>query len=156
MLAIIEDIKAINRNDPAAKGIEFLLYPCFHAVTIHRYICHPLYRLGIPFLPRLFSQVSRFLTGMEIHPGAKIGRAFFCDHGMAVVIGETAEIGDNCVVGPGSVVTKSVPPRSIVAGNPARVIRSGIEVGPYGRFLSADAAESAFAELGLPLAPIPF
>lgn len=98
MPAIIEDIRAINRNDPAARGLEFLLYPSLHAIIIHRYISHPLYRLRIPFFPRLFSQIARFFTGMEIHPGAKIGKGFFCDHGMAVVIGETAEIGENCVL----------------------------------------------------------
>lgn len=94
---IIQDIKAIYRNDPAAKNIEFLLYPGFHAILFHRLI-HPLYRIGLPFIPRLFSQVSRFLTGVEIHPGAKIGKGFFIDHGAGIVIGETAELGDNCVL----------------------------------------------------------
>lgn len=95
--AIIEDIRAIYRNDPAAKNIEFLLYPGFQAVFVHRFI-HPLYKLGIPFLPRLISQIGRFLTGIEIHPGANIGKGFFIDHGAGVVIGETAEIGNNCVL----------------------------------------------------------
>jgi serine O-acetyltransferase len=94
---IIEDIRAIYRNDPAAKNIEFLLYPGFHAVFFHRFL-HVLYNIGVPFIPRLFSQVSRFFTGVEIHPGAKIGGGFFIDHGSGVVIGETAEIGDNCVL----------------------------------------------------------
>jgi serine O-acetyltransferase len=94
---IIEDISAIFRNDPAARNIEFLLYPGFHAIFFHRFI-HPMYRLGIPFIPRFFSQVSRFLTGVEIHPGAQIGRGFFIDHGSGIVIGETAQIGDNCVI----------------------------------------------------------
>ena len=97
MLSIIEDIKAIYRNDPAAKNIEFLLYPGFHAILIHRFN-HFLWNLGLPFLPRLFSQISRFLTGLEIHPGAQIGKGFFVDHGAGVVIGETADIGDNCVL----------------------------------------------------------
>ena len=95
---MFEDIKAIKRNDPACKNVEFLLYPCLHAIVVHRYLAHPLYRLGVPFVPRLISQVMRILTGMEIHPGARIGRGFFCDHGMGVVIGETAEIGENCVL----------------------------------------------------------
>ncbi|MGC8723241.1 MAG: serine O-acetyltransferase EpsC [Acidobacteriota bacterium] len=95
---MFEDIKAIKRNDPACKNVEFLLYPCLHAIVVHRYLAHPLYRLGVPFLPRLISQVMRILTGMEIHPGAKIGKGFFCDHGMGVVIGETSEIGENCVL----------------------------------------------------------
>jgi serine O-acetyltransferase len=97
MISIIEDIKAIYRNDPAVRDIEFLLYPGLHAIIIHRFT-HLLWRLKIPFIPRLLSQVSRFLTGIEIHPGAKIGKGFFIDHGMGVVIGETTEIGDNCVL----------------------------------------------------------
>jgi serine O-acetyltransferase len=97
MISITEDIKAIYRNDPAVRNIEFLLYPGLHAIIIHRFT-HLLWKLKIPFLPRLLSQIGRFLTGIEIHPGAKIGRGFFIDHGMGVVIGETTEIGDNCVL----------------------------------------------------------
>jgi len=95
---MFEDIKAIFRNDPAAKNVEFLLYPSLHAIVIHRYISHPLYKIKIPFIPRLISQIMRFLTGIEIHPGAKIGRGFFIDHGMGTVIGETVEIGKNCTL----------------------------------------------------------
>lgn len=97
MLTIIEDIKAIYHNDPAAKNIEFLLYPGFQAITFHRFI-HWLWKFGVPFIPRLLSQISRFLTGLEIHPGAKIGKGFFVDHGAGLVIGETTEIGGNCVL----------------------------------------------------------
>lgn len=97
MLKIIDDIKAIYRNDPAAKNIEFLLYPSFHAILYHR-IIHFLWKIGVPFIPRLLSQISRFLTGLEIHPGATIDRGFFVDHGAGVVIGETTKIGDNCVM----------------------------------------------------------
>ncbi|MGB2804371.1 MAG: serine O-acetyltransferase EpsC [Candidatus Zixiibacteriota bacterium] len=97
MLSIIEDIKAIYRNDPAVRNLEFLLYSGFHAIFIHRFT-HLLWKLRMPFLPRLFSQIARFLTGVEIHPGAKIGRGFFIDHGMGVVIGETTRIGENCVL----------------------------------------------------------
>lgn len=95
---MIGDIKAIFRNDPACKNIEFMLYPSLHAILVHRYLTHPLFQIGIPFLPRLLSQIMRFFTAMEIHPGARIGRNFFCDHGFGVVIGETAEIGENCVM----------------------------------------------------------
>ena len=97
MFSIIEDIKAIYRNDPAVRNMEFLLYPGLHAILVHRFT-HLLWRLKIPFLPRLLSQISRFFTGIEIHPGARIGKGFFIDHGMGVVIGETTEIGDNCVL----------------------------------------------------------
>lgn len=95
---MFEDVRAIYRNDPACRNLEWLLYPSLHAIVVHRYISHPLHRLGVPFLPRFISQVMRHFTGMEIHPGAKIGRGFFCDHGMCVVIGETAEIGEDCVL----------------------------------------------------------
>ena len=97
MLAIFEDIKACYRNDPACRTIEFILYPGFQAIAAHRFI-HTLYRLRIPFLPRLLSQIARFLTGLEIHPGARIGKGYFCDHGAGVVIGETTVIGRNCVM----------------------------------------------------------
>ncbi|MCK4404558.1 MAG: serine O-acetyltransferase [candidate division Zixibacteria bacterium] len=97
MLSIIEDIKAIYRNDPAVRNIEFLLYPGLHAILIHRFT-HLLWRMKIPLIPRLLSQISRFFTGIEIHPGARIGKRFFIDHGTGVVIGETTQIGDNCVL----------------------------------------------------------
>jgi serine O-acetyltransferase len=89
-----DDVRAIFRNDPAARNIaEVLLYPGLHAIILHR-LAHALWRRRLPFLPRLISQYSRFLTGIEIHPGARIGCGFFIDHGMGVVIGETTEIGD--------------------------------------------------------------
>ena len=90
------DIKTAFEHDPAAVStLEVLLaYPGFHARQFHR-LAHTLYRWHIPALPRLLSHISRFLTGIEIHPGAKIGEGFFIDHGMGVVIGETSEIGDN-------------------------------------------------------------
>ena len=94
--SIKKDIKATFEHDPAASStLEILLaYPGFHARQFHR-IAHTLYRWHIPVIPRLISHVSRFLTGVEIHPGATIGEGFFIDHGMGVVIGETSEIGDN-------------------------------------------------------------
>jgi serine O-acetyltransferase len=92
---MFEDIKVVFQRDPAARNIfEVLLYPGVWAIYIHR-LAHFLYKIKIPFIPRLISQISRFLTGIEIHPGAKIGKRFFIDHGMGVVIGETAEIGDD-------------------------------------------------------------
>jgi serine O-acetyltransferase len=94
--SIRKDIKAVFDHDPAAVNtLEVLLaYPGFHARQSHR-LAHTLFRWHIPVLPRLISHISRFLTGIEIHPGAKIGDGFFIDHGMGVVIGETSEIGDN-------------------------------------------------------------
>jgi serine O-acetyltransferase len=100
MFGIIrEQIDTIFREDPAAKSVlEIVLcYPGFHAILCHR-LAHRLYRMRIPLLPRVISQISRFLTGIEIHPGATIGRRFFIDHGMGVVIGETAEIGDDVLI----------------------------------------------------------
>jgi len=96
---IIEDIKAVKRNDPAAKNyVEVLLcHTPLHAIMMHRF-SHVINNIGIPILPRFISAINRFLTGVEIHPAAKIGKGFFIDHGTGVVIGETAEIGDNCVI----------------------------------------------------------
>jgi serine O-acetyltransferase len=97
--AIREQIETIFRRDPAARSvIEIVLcYPGFHAILLHR-AAHRLYRGGWFTLARMVSQLSRTLTGIEIHPGARIGRRFFIDHGMGVVIGETSEIGDDVLV----------------------------------------------------------
>tara|TARA_Y100001970_G_scaffold294301_1_gene450101 strand:- start:4142 stop:4885 length:744 start_codon:yes stop_codon:yes gene_type:complete len=96
---IKSDIAIIKEKDPAARGIiEIILcYPGFQAIAIHR-ATNILWNLKVPVIPRVISQVNRLLTGIEIHPGAKIGRGVFIDHGMGVVIGETAEIGDNCLL----------------------------------------------------------
>ncbi len=96
---IREDIRAVKDRDPAAKStIEVLLcYPGLHALLSHR-AAHFFYRRGLVLLPRLISHLSRFFTGIEIHPGAKIGSGFFIDHGMGVVIGETSEIGSNVTI----------------------------------------------------------
>lgn len=96
---LIDDIKVVFERDPAARNIFEVLftYPGLHAIINHR-IAHFLYRLHIPLLPRLISHISRFFTGIEIHPAAKIGKKFFIDHGMGVVIGETTEIGDNVLL----------------------------------------------------------
>lgn len=93
------DLNRILEEDPAARSkIEvFLLYPSVNALIAYR-LAHKLYNHKLFFLARLISQLSRFFTGIEIHPGAKIGRGLFIDHGMGVVIGETAEVGDNVTI----------------------------------------------------------
>jgi serine O-acetyltransferase len=94
-----EQIDTIFREDPAARSVLeiFLCYPGFHAIILHR-LAHRLFVAGVPLLPRVISQIGRFFTGIEIHPGATIGRRFFIDHGMGVVIGETTEIGDDVLI----------------------------------------------------------
>jgi len=96
---IREQIDTIFREDPAAKSVLEILfcYPGFHAILFHR-LAHKLYKAGFTTMARIISQISRFLTGIEIHPGAQIGRRFFIDHGMGVVIGETTVIGDDCLL----------------------------------------------------------
>jgi serine O-acetyltransferase len=97
--ALREHIQTIRREDPASKsGLEILLcYPGLHAVLAHR-VSHWLHQRGWFVVARLISQFARFLTGIEIHPGAAIGRRLFIDHGMGVVIGETAELGDDILL----------------------------------------------------------
>ncbi|MFE8698579.1 serine O-acetyltransferase [Cytobacillus sp. FJAT-53684] len=96
---IKEDIEVVFEQDPAARSyLEVVLtYSGLHAIWAHR-IAHALFKRKLFFLARVISQISRFFTGIEIHPGAKIGRRFFIDHGMGVVIGETCEIGNNVTV----------------------------------------------------------
>jgi len=96
---IREQIETIFRGDPAAKSVLeiFLCYPGFQAILLHRF-AHRLYRWNLPLIPRVISQFSRFFTGIEIHPGARIGHRFFIDHGSGVVIGETSEIGDDVLI----------------------------------------------------------
>ena len=128
------DIAIIKERDPAARGIlEIILcYPGFQAIFIHRFT-HTLWKYKLPIIPRLLSQINRSLTGIEIHPGAKIGRKVFIDHGMGVVIGETAEIGDNCLLyqgvtlgGTGKSHGKRHPTlkRNVVIGAGAKVLGS--------------------------------
>jgi serine O-acetyltransferase len=95
--SIGRDIQAARERDPAASSsLEVILaYPGFHARQLHR-LAHTLHTHHVPILPRLVSHLNRLATGIEIHPGARIGEGFFIDHGMGVVIGETTEIGDNC------------------------------------------------------------
>ncbi len=137
---IRRDFKAVFERDPAARnGIEVILsYPGFHAIFLHR-INHILWRLGIPVLPRFLSHIARFLTGIEIHPAARIGPGFFIDHGMGVVIGETTEIGDNVTLyqgvtlgGTGKEKGKRHPTlgNNIVVGTGAKIL-GGITIGSY-------------------------
>lgn len=135
---IREQIQTIFREDPAAKSILeiFLCYPGFHAVLFHR-LAHRLYRWRVPLLPRVVSQFARWMTGIEIHPGAIIGRRLFIDHGMGVVIGETAIIGDDCLIyqgvtlgGTGKEKGKRHPTlgNRVVVGTGAKVL-GNIEIG---------------------------
>ena len=94
-----DEIKTVKDRDPAAKSAleVLLLYPGLHALVLYR-IGHQLWEWKIPIIPRWLSQTARFFTGIEIHPGAQIGKSFFIDHGMGVVIGETAIVGDNVLL----------------------------------------------------------
>lgn len=96
---LYDDAKNIKEKDPAARNIftVILLYPGFHAIIYHK-LSHFLYKHKLMFLARMISQFSRFITGIEIHPGATIGKRLFMDHGMGIVIGETAVIGDDCTI----------------------------------------------------------
>jgi serine O-acetyltransferase len=97
--SLIADFQIIFERDPAARNwLEVILcYPGLQALILHRF-SHRLYNLGLPLIPRLMSHIGRFFTGIEIHPGATIGKGVFIDHGMGVVIGETAIIGDYCLI----------------------------------------------------------
>ena len=185
-------IKTIFEKDPAAGNIfEVLMYQGLWALCFH-HIAHFLYRIKIPVIPRLISQISRFLTQIEIHPGVKLGKRFFIDHGAGIVIGETAVIGDdvvvfqgvtlggtgkekgkrhptignnvvigagaivlgnihisdNCRIGAGSVVTKSIPPETTVVGNPSWTIkREGRKLAPLEHGSLPDPVHKAIDEL---------
>jgi len=137
-----EDIQTVFAKDPAARSVlEVLLcYPGLHAIWMHR-LAHWLWRHGFKLLARLISHWTRMLTGIEIHPGAQIGRRFFIDHGMGVVIGETAEIGDDVLMyhqvtlGGTSLEKKKRHPTirdHVVIGAGAKLL-GAIEVGPYAK-----------------------
>jgi serine O-acetyltransferase len=137
---IREQIETIFQRDPAARStLEILVcYPGLHAILLHR-VAHALYRWHVPFFPRVISAFSRFVTGIEIHPGAIIGRRFFIDHGMGVVIGETSEIGDDVLLyqnvtlgGTGREKGKRHPTlgNNVVVGAGAKVLGS-ITLGNY-------------------------
>jgi len=127
-----KEIKSTQERDPAAKGFLqiILLYSGLHAIILHR-IAHGLWTTRIPLIPRFISQLSRFFTGIEIHPGAKIGNGLFIDHGMGVVIGETAIIEDNVTLfqgvtlgGTGKQTGKRHPTigKSVVVGAGAKIL----------------------------------
>lgn len=137
-----EDILTIYRKDPAARNpVEVILcYPGFHALLLHR-IAHKLWVWNVPVLPRFIATFSRFLTGIDIHPGAKIGRRFFIDHGMGVVIGETTIIGNDVLLyqgvtlgGTSSKAEKRHPTlkRGVVVGAGAKVL-GNIVIGNYAK-----------------------
>ena len=135
---LLMDLRSIQQRDPAARGwLESLVcYPGLHALWFHR-LAHTLYRVGIPFLPRFLSQLSRWLTGIEIHPGATLGQGVVIDHGMGVVIGETAIVGDNALIyqdvtlgGTGKETGKRHPTlgKNVVVGAGAKVL-GNIQIG---------------------------
>ncbi len=137
---IREQIDTVFRADPAARSrLEIVLcYPGFHAIMFHR-LTHRIYNAKLYTLARMISQISRGLTGIEIHPGARIGRRFFIDHGMGVVIGETSEIGDDVLIyqgvtlgGTGKEAGKRHPTlgNSVVIGTGAKVL-GNITLGDY-------------------------
>ncbi|MBD2432877.1 MULTISPECIES: serine O-acetyltransferase [Fischerella] len=135
---LLTDLRTIYERDPAARNwLEVLFcYPGLQALLFHR-IAHWLYKKNIPFIPRFISQISRFITGIEIHPGAKIGRGVFIDHGMGVVIGETAIVGDYALIyqgvtlgGTGKETGKRHPTlgNNVVVGAGAKVL-GNIQIG---------------------------
>ena len=137
---IREQVDTIFREDPAAKSVleVVLCYPGFHAVLLHR-LAHRLYRANLYLIARLISNFSRLITGVDIHPGARVGRRFFIDHGMGVVIGETAEIGDDVLIyqnvtlgGTGKERGKRHPTlgNHVVVGTGAKIL-GNITVGDY-------------------------
>lgn len=137
---IVEDINTIKEKDVAARNVfeVIFLYQGFHVLLAHR-VAHKLRTWGIPFIPRLISQVARFLTGIEIHPGATIGKRFFIDHGAGVVIGETTIIKDDVLLyqgvtlgGTGKDIGKRHPTigNFVTVGAGAKVL-GNIEIGDY-------------------------
>ena len=141
-----EDVKTVFQKDPAARSwIEVLLcYPGLHAIWSHRF-AHYLWKHKFYFIARFLSHVTRFFTGIEIHPGAKIGRRFFIDHGMGIVIGETTEIGDDVLLYKGVVLggtslekTKRHPTlgNNIIVGSNA-IVMGAITIGDNARIGAA-------------------
>jgi serine O-acetyltransferase len=135
---LVYDAKSIAKRDPAAKNVieVILLYPGFHAIFFHR-IAHWFYNKKLFFVSRFISQFSRFFTGIEIHPGAKIGKGLFIDHGMGVVIGETAEVGDNCTIYHGATLGgtgKDTGKRHPTIGNNV-LISSGVKILGHSRWV---------------------
>ncbi len=129
-----EEIKVIKERDPAIKSTaEVLLYPSLYAILFHR-IAHWLYKKKCYFVARLISQIIRFFTGIEIHPGAKIGKGLFIDHGMGVVIGETCEIGDYVTIYQGATLGgtgKQQGKRHPTIGNNVMISAGAKVLGPF-------------------------
>ncbi len=137
-----EDIDTVQRHDPAARTIAEVafLYPGVHAIWLH-HVAHDLWHHGAPFTARALSHLNRFVTGVEIHPGATLGRRVFIDHGMGIVIGETATVGDDCLIYKGVVLggvslnrTKRHPQlgNGVVVGSNACIL-GAIDVGANAR-----------------------
>lgn len=131
---LYEDAKNIKEKDPACTNIleVIILYPGFHILVFHK-LAHFLYTHKILFLARLISQAARFFTGIEIHPGAKIGKRLFIDHGMGIVIGETCTIGNDCTIyhnvtlgGTGKDKSKRHPDigNNVIIGCGAKILRT--------------------------------
>jgi serine O-acetyltransferase len=146
LIHIREDIQTIFKKDPAARSVlEILLcYPGFHAVLLHR-IAHKFWTLKLYLIARIISHLSRFLTGIEIHPAAKLGRRVFIDHGMGVVIGETAVVGDDVLIykgvllGGSSIEKKKRHPtigNNVVLGSNA-IVLGCVKVGDNARIAAA-------------------
>jgi serine O-acetyltransferase len=133
-MSLAEEIQAIRQRDPAARSnLEVLLaYPGLHAISFHR-VAHWLRRHRLPLIARLVSHLGRFLTGIEIHPGAKIGRRVFIDHGMGVVIGETAIVGDDVTLYQGVTLGGSGKER----GKRHPTLGNGVVVGVGAKVLGA-------------------
>lgn len=135
-MGIFSDIKtdysAVFERDPAARnGLEVIFaYPGFQAIVCHR-IAHSLWRKNLKLISRLLSQLSRFFTGVEIHPGAVIGKGFFIDHGMGVVIGETSEIGENVTVYHGVTLGGT----SFTRGKRHPTVRNNVTIGAGAKIL---------------------
>jgi serine O-acetyltransferase len=117
-------LESIKSRDPAAKSVLsiILTYPGVKAIFFHR-VANFFQVAGFDLIARIISQTSRFFTGIEIHPGAKIGKNLFIDHGMGVVIGETSEIGNNARIAANAVVVKDVPENATMVGIPAKAVR---------------------------------
>ena len=129
-----EDIATILERDPAARTAWEVLtcYPGLHALAMHR-VAHRCWTHGFKWLGRWISHLARFFTGIEIHPGAKVGRRVFIDHGMGVVVGETAEIGDDCTIYQGVTLGGT----ALVKGKRHPTLEEGVVVGAGAKVLGA-------------------
>ena len=134
-MSLWSDAKNMAEKDPAAKSVweVIFLYAGWHALLFHR-PAHFFYRHGMFFIARLISQIGRFFTGIEIHPGAKLGQNLFIDHGMGIVIGETAVVGDNCTIYHGVTLGgtgKDVGKRHPTIGNNVLIGAGAKVLGPF-------------------------